>query len=382
MSRRCPVRSVPFTWCYLVLIPLSILSNRTEETNFALSGFYQDITPHKVRLLSTEELPSLKVKWKLGKLKLYSFPVVDSPKNIVYISSGDGYLYALNSRGEILWKYDVKSFHPFPPVIGENGDVFLTVREGYLYALNPHGKLLWKLKINEGEIYSSPAIGMDGTLYFVGGLREIYAGFIYAITSEGKIKWKLSLNSVSLTTPVIGGDGSIYIGCLNGDFYAITPRGEIKWRLEIREPISIPATIGSEGTVLVPSLNGYLYAIDPRGNLKWRFKLRGGTCSSPKVSKKGIVFASSCSGLVYAIDPDGNLNWYLQTGAMGRDFLLLGQNDALYLALGERLFILSPQGELKCENDFGKGASIAGLALGPDKTLYVGIPSVCALDTP
>ena len=34
----------------------------------------------------------------------------------------------------------------------------------YLYAINPDGLLKWKYK-TDGEIYSSPAIGSDGTIY-------------------------------------------------------------------------------------------------------------------------------------------------------------------------------------------------------------------------
>ncbi|MEO0080493.1 MAG: PQQ-binding-like beta-propeller repeat protein, partial [candidate division WOR-3 bacterium] len=53
--------------------------------------------------------------------------------------------------------------------------------DGYLYAIKPDGKLRWRYR-TEGPIYSSPAIGSDGTAYF--GSND---GYLYAVQGSAPL---------------------------------------------------------------------------------------------------------------------------------------------------------------------------------------------------
>jgi outer membrane protein assembly factor BamB len=98
----------------------------------------------------------------------------------------------------------------------------------------------------------------------------------YLGAQKAMLKWKYKTEGpVHFNSPVIGSDGTIYIG--GGDYlYAVSQDGSLVWKCEIKE-LSCPSSpaIGLDGVVYVGSLEGYLYAIDPDGVLKWKYKTEG-----------------------------------------------------------------------------------------------------------
>ena len=63
------------------------------------------------------------------------------------------------------------------------------------------------------DVYSSPAIGADGTVY-VGSCDKK----LYAIKADGTKKWEFATDAGS---PAIGADGTIYVGSFDNKLYAI-----------------------------------------------------------------------------------------------------------------------------------------------------------------
>jgi len=87
--------------------------------------------------------------------------------------------------------------------------------------LKPDGTLKWKYEI-EGLVYSSPAIGSDGTIYF--GSTDNY---VYALNSDGTLRWKFETGAEIYCSPTIGMDGTIYIASNDGYLYAISGSGTL-----------------------------------------------------------------------------------------------------------------------------------------------------------
>jgi len=77
------------------------------------------------------------------------------------------------------------------------------------------GTLKWKFETDDG-VYSSPAIGSDGTIYI--GSED---GNIYAINPDGSKKWAFLTGDFVESSPAIGSDGTIYVGSGDGNVYAI-----------------------------------------------------------------------------------------------------------------------------------------------------------------
>ena len=116
------------------------------------------------------------------------------------------------------------------------------------------GTLKWSYPTTSG-IYSSPAIGSDGTIYVGSNDNKLYA-----INSNGQLKWSYYTYSWIHSSPAIGSDGTIYVGSCDGKLYAINSSDRtLKWSYNTGNSIYSSPAIGSDGTVYVGS--SYLYAI-------------------------------------------------------------------------------------------------------------------------
>ena len=93
------------------------------------------------------------------------------------------------------------------PAINSDGTIYIGSWDSYLYALNPlDGSLIWKYKTEDGfeAIIGSVAIAAEGTLYL--SARD----GLHAVNPDGTKKWFLRYGGGS--SPAIGSDGTIYIG--------------------------------------------------------------------------------------------------------------------------------------------------------------------------
>ena len=91
---------------------------------------------------------------------------------------------ASGSVGILKWKYQTDNHVNSSPAIGVDGTIYFGSDDNYVYALYPNGTLKWKY-MTGGYVYSSPAIDSDGTIY-VGGLDK----YVYALNSDGTLKWR------------------------------------------------------------------------------------------------------------------------------------------------------------------------------------------------
>jgi outer membrane protein assembly factor BamB len=80
------------------------------------------------------------------------------------------------------------------------------------------------------------------------------------------------------SSPAIGSDGTVYVGSLDNKLYAINGKTGVKlWEFETGRPVPSSPAIGSDGTVYVGSVDNKLYAIktDSKGLAKSPWPMRG-----------------------------------------------------------------------------------------------------------
>ena len=77
-------------------------------------------------------------------------------------------------------------------------------------------KLLWEFETGD-YVFSSPAIGADGTVYVGSVDKKIYA----LDGNTGAKKWEFETGGKVESAPTIGVDGTVYIGSFDGKVYAI-----------------------------------------------------------------------------------------------------------------------------------------------------------------
>ena len=131
----------------------------------------------------------------------------------IYVASWDDYLYAIYPNGTLRWRHSIDWGTGHAPAIDDDGTIY--IGQKYLYAINPDGTRKWTYEPGdeyEFEVTTSCAISADGTIYF-GVTKGSERGDIIAVDSDGNEKWrKVIADDHVFSSPVIGSDGTVYIG--------------------------------------------------------------------------------------------------------------------------------------------------------------------------
>ncbi len=241
-----------------------------------------------------------------------------------------------------------------------------------------NGGIKWKYKTDQG-ILSPPVIGKDGTI-FVGCGN--YYGPLYAIYPNGTKKWQFNTCDMIMSSPAIDENGTIYIGSEDGYFYAVHPNGTMKWKFAPGGKIDSSPAIAPDRTIYVGTYDkGYLCALNPNGTEKWHYDPGDWVFASPAVADDGTVYITSNNHLLSALYPNGTLQWI--TGQI-HGFLgspTVGEDGTVYIAnkyeFNGSLYAIYPNGTLKWRKDIGSGSTHTP-SLGNDGTIYIGADKLYA----
>ncbi len=244
-----------------------------------------------------------------------------SSDGMIYYGDYSGILYAIYPDGTERWTYDIWSTIYNAPTIGTDG-TFYTGNANGVFAIKPDSTFIWWAK-DPYMSNTSPAIGSDGTIYVVSGAYPQDEQFyLYAINNgDGSVKWTSPIPvGYAYHTPAIGTDGSIYVKS-SGDnvLYAFNSNGTENWTYTFGESMSgYPAEksdplVGSDGTIYVGAEDAKLYAINPDGTKKWVYDPDPDCTSlcdlgSPVQAADGTIYIVKGSYL-YAVNPNGSTKW-------------------------------------------------------------------------
>ena len=127
----------------------------------------------------------------------------------------------------------------------------------------------WTFPNSIGKVDQTPALGRDGTLYVPTinlGEKRLYAD---KPVKWNRLKWVFrpvsSTGSETSAQPIVGGDGTVYVG-LGNNIYALNPAtGATLWTYATTNyiqssPLIGPVT-GGRAILYVPSRDHNLYAI-------------------------------------------------------------------------------------------------------------------------
>jgi pimeloyl-ACP methyl ester carboxylesterase len=235
-------------------------------------------------------------------------------------------LLAFNPQGSIIWLYDITNRQTYPNgvctpapgyIIGgsassaldKEGNIYAMVSfppelDGtILFALRPDGTEKWRRTFDGWA--AGISIDQDGTIYAsVGGYGKIYAidpsspnhdkwvvyvqglgsavtigtediyvtggsapdgtwrSYLYAFDKQGNAKWQKFIEYGATSVPILGGDGTIYIGARQWRVYAFRPYGIEKWSSSECAVFGDDAV--SAGGSLAIAADGTLYTAGPQ----------------------------------------------------------------------------------------------------------------------
>jgi outer membrane protein assembly factor BamB len=121
------------------------------------------------------------------------------------------------------------------PAVDDEGNVYAATKanaDSALYAIRADGTLLWENRLGT-DLYSSPALGNDRTLYVgsestdktISGYASGDLPRFHAIDmATGATRWSVKLpgmGDVTWSSPALVEGGVVYVGSMNGNVYAI-----------------------------------------------------------------------------------------------------------------------------------------------------------------
>jgi outer membrane protein assembly factor BamB len=203
---------------------------------------------------------------------------------------------------------------------------------------------LWRFKFDYSlpmnVSLSTPAVTAEGTVY-----AGTFDGQLHAITPDGKEQWRFQAGREIKSSPAIGDDGTIYFGCRDRKFYAVTPAGKLKWSFATGAWVDSSAGVAPDGTVYFGSWDKNFYALKPDGSLKWKFATGGVVDSSPAIAADGTIYFGSHDKKFYALDPAGQVRWTFLTEAEITSSPAIGEDGSVYFSSTDgNLYRLKPDG--------------------------------------
>lgn len=163
-----------------------------------------------------------------------------------YSSPNSPRLYALHPDGSPAWSSPTTLPGGVVKIaVAPDGTLRVLDEQGHLSAVGADGRLLWSVPVFvEGGL----AIAADGTTVVNfradRGPGQATFGRVEGVGSDGTIRWAFGGKFVQ---PIIGGDGTIYLGG-TAQFVALRPDGTRLFNRAIGIPL-IPEAIGTDGTL-------------------------------------------------------------------------------------------------------------------------------------
>ncbi|MCA9650001.1 MAG: PQQ-binding-like beta-propeller repeat protein [Myxococcales bacterium] len=253
---------------------------------------------------------------------IWSTAVADA-RGWLYFGADDDHLYAVDPEaGSIAWSRRLGECDPprapgpegvrcdvdGGPSLAPGGDLF--VGADGLYRVADDGTIRWHYPPKEegpGAHVATTPLVTDELVVFGN-----YARKVIALDHDGALRWELPLGADVDGSPVVGRDGTIYVGSDDGSLHALDPSGTLRWSYDVGAEVRGQAVVGPDGAIVFGSHDGNLYALEPSGELRWLMPTQGAIHAPVAIDGAGRIFVGSRDEHLYAIDLDGHVYWNLE----------------------------------------------------------------------
>ena len=242
------------------------------------------------------------VKWKASLSGAGATPSLGY--GLVFASDGNGAVNALDAAtGTLQWSYPVGVGEGVGFALSDDGVLYACSALGSgIYALNAKtGAVLWQMLVEgSGHLRAGAALGSDGRVFFGSDAFQIEA-----FTADGgQGRWLYTADAFVRSSGAVCSGSSYFLSCA-GTLYALSmDAGGLLWSVNIGgagDTSTSSPVVGGDGTVYAGSGSGTVFALQStNGSVKWSFDTGGAVSGSPAIGANGVLYVGSADGHVYA----------------------------------------------------------------------------------
>jgi len=201
-----------------------------------------------------------------GRAKVFSSPAL-SPDGTIYFGTQGDWFFALNSRGKVLWSEKTGGDNDSTPVVDVDGNVFMASDDGFVRSFSPNHTERWRVSA-DAPVRAPLGLSADGTLLVPTSGNAPVVLALDAVT--GAEKWRFAVEKgegdfygiqSGVTTDK---EGYAYFGARDGNIYCVSPEGHPIWQFRTDDQVDAGPVLGPDGTLYVGSDDGRLYAFRDR----------------------------------------------------------------------------------------------------------------------
>ena len=334
------------------------------------------------------------VKWTVSEPSVGSSPVIGSG-GLVWLGTEGGDVLAITSSGAIRSRFSTRAPVRSTAAIDAQGNAVIVGGDGVLYGLRAGLDLpgdedagdagdgsdggdggnggntivVFSRPLSSppsGPLASSPVIGGDGTIYV--GTSD---GKLVALGAQGtNERWSVVTNDTSGSSPALGQAETVYLASSDGKLYATRPEGTRAWSFDLGAPASGSAAVGGDGTVYVGTSDGKLHAVTPEGVERWAAVAGVALRGTPAVYADRVYVGSEDKKLYAFATRDGAKAWEYETlGVVATPLITLNGNVHVGSSDG-RLYAIKSTGSLLLAFNL-RGKVHGGPAIATGNSLYV-----------
>jgi outer membrane protein assembly factor BamB len=197
---------------------------------------------------------------------------------------------------------------------------------------------IWRYP-TEARVFASPVLGHDGTVY-VGSLD----GQFVAMNPDGTLKWRYSAGQKIYPSALLVGT-SVIFGTHQQELVSLSLDGQPRWKVPLQDVVDASATLGPDGRVYVVA-NG-AYAIDLLGRMHWHKPTAGHVRTAPAIHPSRMIIIGTTEGSLIALRPDGSVVWEVPLGGALEGAASVDEEGRIYIGSGRGEVVqLDPDGNV------------------------------------
>jgi outer membrane protein assembly factor BamB len=275
--------------------------------------------------------PDGTIRWSYaGTTWIFGSPAI-GPEGTIYYGAYHQNFVALNPDGSRKWEFIPPSAVIATPSIGSDGSVYFGSLGGGFYAFDSNGAKRWEYTAT-GSVISSACLAGDGSVFFVAG------DHLHALDRVGVLRWRTRIGGSGVSSPVysspaMGSDGTIYLGSTFSGFQAIRTDGTPRWTWGPGGTFLGSAAVNAAGNILAGA--GGLMSFSADGSTSWSAPI-GSVLASPALDAGGRAYVGTREGKFVALESTGEVAWQVDLGAGITSSAAIGADGTIYVGADDR----------------------------------------------